>query len=77
MHKMLQKTEEHFVQNSLAKILFKYKMLQKKGADFVHNSLVFNAKIFDEIQKFCKNVGGVFIQRSKKYDWSFKFIASF
>ena len=75
---MLQKTEEHFVQNSLAKILFKYKMLQKKGADFVHNSLVFNAKIFNEIQKFCKNVGGgVFIQRSKKYHWSFKFIASF
>ena len=55
---MLQKTEEHFVQNSLAKILFKYKMLQKKGADFVHNSLVFNAKIFNEIQKFCKYVGG-------------------
>ena len=55
---MSQKTEEHIVQNSLAKILFKYKMLQKKGADFVHNSLVFNAKIFNEIKKFCKNGEG-------------------
>ena len=63
---MLQKTEEHFVQNSLAKILFKYKMLQKKGADFVHNSLVFNAKIFDEIQKFCKNVGGGYSYKDLK-----------
>ena len=33
-------------------------MLQKKGANFVHNSLVSNAKIFNEIQKCCKNGGG-------------------